>query len=71
VTRRCCCRCVRASWKQLESLRRMTTFDYVFLGRIANRLIDEVREGNRVTYNMTSKPWSLETRTLQRDTSSS
>jgi GMP synthase (glutamine-hydrolysing) len=31
-------------------------FDHVFLGRVATRLINEVRGINRVTYDITSKP---------------
>ncbi len=31
-------------------------FDHEFLGRVANRLINEVRGINRVTYDITSKP---------------
>jgi len=32
------------------------TFDHAFLGRVANRIINEVRGINRVTYDITSKP---------------
>ena len=31
-------------------------FDHAFLGRVANRIINEVRGVNRVTYDITSKP---------------
>ena len=31
-------------------------FDHAFLGRVANRIINEVRGINRVTYDITSKP---------------
>ncbi len=31
-------------------------FDHAFLGRVANRIINEVRGINRVTYDVTSKP---------------
>ena len=31
-------------------------FDMAFLGRVANRIINEVRGVNRVTYDVTSKP---------------
>jgi GMP synthase (glutamine-hydrolysing) len=31
-------------------------FDHAFLGRVANRIICEVRVINRVTYDITSKP---------------
>ncbi|MDJ0896791.1 MAG: GMP synthase (glutamine-hydrolyzing), partial [Alphaproteobacteria bacterium] len=31
-------------------------FDAAFLGRVANRIVNEVRGVNRVTYDITSKP---------------
>jgi GMP synthase (glutamine-hydrolysing) len=31
-------------------------YDMAFLGRVANRIINEVRGVNRVTYDVTSKP---------------
>ena len=31
-------------------------FDHNFLGRVANRIINEVRGVNRVVYDVTSKP---------------
>ena len=31
-------------------------FDMAFLGRVANRIVNEVRGINRVTYDITSKP---------------
>ncbi len=31
-------------------------FDHAFLGSVANRIINEVRGINRVTYDITSKP---------------
>ncbi len=31
-------------------------FDHEFLGRVANRIINEVRGVNRVVYDITSKP---------------
>ena len=31
-------------------------FDMEFLGRVANRIVNEVRGINRVTYDVTSKP---------------
>ena len=31
-------------------------FDVVFLGRVANRIVNEVRGVNRITYDITSKP---------------
>jgi GMP synthase (glutamine-hydrolysing) len=31
-------------------------FEHAFLGRVANRIINEVRGINRVTYDITSKP---------------
>jgi GMP synthase (glutamine-hydrolysing) len=31
-------------------------FDHAFLGRVANRIINEVPGINRVTYDITSKP---------------
>ena len=31
-------------------------FDMAFLGRVANRIINEVKGVNRVTYDVTSKP---------------
>jgi GMP synthase (glutamine-hydrolysing) len=31
-------------------------FEHAFLGRVANRIIDEVRAINRVTYDIKSKP---------------
>ena len=31
-------------------------FDHAFLGRVASRIINEVRGINRVTYGITSKP---------------
>jgi len=31
-------------------------FDHKFLGRVANRIINEVRGVNRVVYDVTSKP---------------
>ena len=31
-------------------------FDHAFLGRVANRIINEVRGISRVTYDITSKP---------------
>jgi hypothetical protein len=31
-------------------------FDHAFLGRVVNRIINEVRGINRVTYDITSKP---------------
>jgi GMP synthase PP-ATPase subunit len=31
-------------------------FDHAFLGRVANRIINEARRINRVTYDITSKP---------------
>jgi len=33
-----------------------TPFEHVFLGRVAARIINEVRGVNRVTYDITSKP---------------
>jgi GMP synthase (glutamine-hydrolysing) len=37
-------------------LDRYYPFDHAFLGRVANRIINEVRGINRVTYDITSKP---------------
>jgi GMP synthase (glutamine-hydrolysing) len=31
-------------------------FDHAFLGHVANRIVNEVRGINRVTYDITSKP---------------
>jgi GMP synthase (glutamine-hydrolysing) len=54
------------SYDQVCALRAVTStdgmtaevypFDHAFLGRVANRIVNEVRGINRVTYDITSKP---------------